>query len=107
MTPVRAPKVQRAPTFESDLNDLHDEYLAIEEVLERLADSLRVGYNLPHIAVAPDDNPGVHGIHMDYPPHGADGKQAFFITYYIEDVESGSPMQAPPRVYTLLTISEQ
>lgn len=110
MSPVRGPVVKESDTFQNDLDRLEDGFPQLNEVLERFKDTLRLGYDLPHVHAAPEDYvedfPDVHAKFLDYPPAGADGKKALLILYHHNDERDGSPMQAASSTFTLLSITD-
>ena len=106
MTPIRAPTVDRAGSFQVDVDVLRHEYDEIDVVIEDLENTLRGAWGVPHYPIDPDAFPQVYGVALDYAPLGSGGLGKLFVTYHASGL-TDNPMQNPLRRYTLLTIAER
>lgn len=105
MGALRAPRVERLPAFDSDVQALKSKYPDIDAVVEELIAFLTIAWNPPHVAVDPKTLPGVYVTQLDYPPLGAEGMSKFVLVYRASP-QSANPMSEPLRRYTLLSLVE-
>lgn len=104
MSPIWGSQVERSDPFASDLEDLEEEYPELPEQIEQLEETLRLGYDLPHVPLDKDRYPKVYAKRIDYPPKGSAGRGQFLVVYHATDPNPS--MTDPYRVFTLLAIAE-
>ena len=100
--PIRAPNVVRDAIFARPVDALKVDFPDVDSVVNKFADMLRLGYNLPQIPIEPGGD--VYMALLDYPPLKADGRRLFGLTYHATETCVVNPMSDPPCTYTLLTI---
>jgi hypothetical protein len=94
--------VNRTKKFRVDVAGLAATYPHIEKAVVDAEDSLRLGYQLPHLPVDPM-MPDVYAIRVDYPPLGSAGLGRFIAAYHGTKPSAVNASQ----IFTMLRIQER